>query len=381
MRAAAVAVLPLAVLATAEAAPSMTVELVHRPTLDRSEGTALRYELRIGNPSPRPVTVTGLRISDERGRRLAALSGEALAAASDRAGSGNDTVAIASRSSVTLFIDLDLADRAPPQRLRHIASLLGAGNSAAFSANRVVTVDRSEPAALGPPLRGGPWVAVHSPAWPRGHRRVFYTEAGRARLPGRYAIDFVGVTASGAITRGNPDRPADAVGYGEEVIAVADAVVVRVRDGMAESASIAANPDHVAEAAGNHVVLALGRGRYAFYEHLRPGSIRVRVGERVRRGEVLGALGFTGDSTGPHLHFHVADAPSPLGGEGLPFVIDSYRQCGRYPDIGALGKAPWTTQPTGARAGQRPGSNVVVAFGDAAECTQSSATIPAKSAA
>src|SRR3546814_14591651 len=73
-----------------------------------------------------------------------------------------------------------------------------------------------------------------------------------------------------------------------------------------------------------------------------PVSFRVVPGQRVRRGEVIAELGFTGDSTGPHLHFHVADAPSPLDAEGLPFEIARFRVLGRYPAIGALGNAPWT---------------------------------------
>src|SRR4029453_19005256 len=91
----------------------------------------------------------------------------------------------------------------------------------------------------------------------------------------------------------------------------------------------------------------IGQGRFAFYEHLRPGSVRVRAGDAVRHGEVLAALGFTGDSTGPHLHFHVADAPSPLGGEGMPFAIDRFELLGRYDDIGTLGQAPWSERPDG----------------------------------
>ena len=59
----------------------------------------------------------------------------------------------------------------------------------------------------------------------------------------------------------------------------------------------------------------------ATLEKLQPGSLRVKAGQRVRRGDVLGLLGNSGNSTGPHLHFQVMDGPSPLGAEGLPYVI------------------------------------------------------------
>jgi murein DD-endopeptidase MepM/ murein hydrolase activator NlpD len=48
------------------------------------------------------------------------------------------------------------------------------------------------------------------------------------------------------------------------------------------------------------VILALGKGRFAFYAHLKPGSLRVKRGDRVREGEVLALLGNSGSSTGPH---------------------------------------------------------------------------------
>ena len=77
---------------------------------------------------------------------------------------------------------------------------------------------------------------------------------------------------------------------------------------------------------GNSVVLQLGEDRFAFYGHLQPGSLRVKVGDRVKRGQLLGIVGNSGNSTGPHLHFHVADSPSPLAAEGVPYVIDAWDQ-------------------------------------------------------
>jgi murein DD-endopeptidase len=111
------------------------------------------------------------------------------------------------------------------------------------------------------------------------------------------------------------------------------------------------------------VSLDLGGGRFAVYEHLKPGSVRVRLGDRVRRGEVVGQVGFTGDSTGPHLHLHVGDTAAPLAAEGRPFVFARFEVLGRYPEIAAMGKTRWQADGAGVRQNERPGPNVLVDFG------------------
>jgi murein DD-endopeptidase MepM/ murein hydrolase activator NlpD len=79
---------------------------------------------------------------------------------------------------------------------------------------------------------------------------------------------------------------------------------------------------------GNHVVLDIGGGNFAFYAHMQPGSVRVKVGDRMRRGQVLGLLGNTGNSSAPHLHFHIMNGPSVLGSDGLPYVEDGFALAG-----------------------------------------------------
>ncbi len=79
---------------------------------------------------------------------------------------------------------------------------------------------------------------------------------------------------------------------------------------------------------GNWISLRVGSA-YVFYAHLQPGSILVREGQRVRRGQVLGRLGNSGNSVGPHLHFHVGDDNSLNGSEPVPFVFDSFLFGGR----------------------------------------------------
>ena len=218
---------------------------------------------------------------------------------------------------------------------------------------------------LGPPLRGGPWVAIHQADWPRGHRRVFYAPDGKPRLPGRTAIDWVRLDDQGRIAAGDPDLAKSALGYGAEVLAVADATVAAVRDGVPESARVSQNGKHPEDlAAGNYVSLDLGGDRYAIYEHLIPGSLRVKPGDRVRKGQVIGRLGFSGDSTGSHLHLHVADAARPLLGEGVGYGFERFTWLGRYEDLSRLGSAPWIPLANldSERRGELPGSNVVVRF-------------------
>lgn len=250
-----------------------------------------------------------------------------------------------------LFVELDLLDQT--QRLTIEAD---GGVS-------VLDLPVGDGPMMGPPLRGGPWAAIYKAEWPRGHRRVLYD----GRLPGRTAIDWVKLDDQGRVAAGDPDLARDALGYGADVLAVADAVVAAARDGVPEAERVSKNGKHPRDlAAGNYVSLDLGGGRFAVCEHLIPGSVTVKVGDRVRKGQVIGRLGFSGDSTGPHLHFHVADAAAPLLGEGVGYGFERFTLLGRYDDVSRVGSAPWTPL-VGLAADRRnelPDSNVVVRFPD-----------------
>ena len=70
---------------------------------------------------------------------------------------------------------------------------------------------------------------------------------------------------------------------------------------------------------GNHVIVQHDDGTYAAYGHLRRGSVRVAPGQRVTTGQVLGAVGNTGNTTEPHLHVQLMDHPKPTAAAGVPF--------------------------------------------------------------
>src|SRR5262249_20760999 len=91
-----------------------------------------------------------------------------------------------------------------------------------------------------------------------------------------------------------------------------------------------------ATAGGNFQVVDIGRGNYAFYAHMQPGSLRVRLGDHVERGQVLGLLGNSGNTDAPHLHFHVMDGPAPLASNGLPYEFSAFEGQGVATDIDPL---------------------------------------------
>ncbi|MBA4054008.1 MAG: hypothetical protein C0490_04785 [Marivirga sp.] len=218
---------------------------------------------------------------------------------------------------------------------------------------------------LGPPLKEGPWAAIYDPSWERGHRRVFYTVDGNARIRGRFAIDFIKLNSQGQYARGDNDLILNWIGYNDDILAVADGVVASVRNDFKESLTLKDHPAYPAEkASGNYIAIDIGKDLVVFYEHLKPGSIKVMPGQRVRKGETIASLGFTGQTTGPHLHFHVADKNAPLGAEGIPFVFEHFMLLGAYSDLEKFGIEPWISEKKSpqVRSGERPSPNSVIKF-------------------
>lgn len=112
---------------------------------------------------------------------------------------------------------------------------------------------------------------------------------------------------------------------------MADGIVTQTKDGIPQNIPNQAPivPITLETVGGNHVIMEIAPDVFAFYAHMQPGSVRVKVGDKVRRGQVLGLLGNTGNSTEPHLHFHLSNASSELASEGLPYAFVSYELEGK----------------------------------------------------
>jgi len=312
----------------------------------------LVYELHITNF--RTVDL-GLRRIDVLGdgKPLAGYEDADLRAGLARAGARpdvSDKRAISNRMRVVFFVWLALGDETPvPSTLHHRISFTvvepSGPEAGGVEAGRVA-VRHDAPVVLSAPLRGGPWVAAYDPSSIGGHRRALFAINGDARIPARFAIDFIRLEGEG---------------YGAEVLAVADGVVTAAVDGIAEPT----RPLTLDNASGNYVTIDLGGGRFASYEHLMPGSISVRIGDRVRNGRVLALVGASGSvSSGPHLHFHVSDTNSPLGAEGLPFVLRSFDVLGAFESLDAVGSGkPWTrSDPVTTQRMEMPVKQTVLRF-------------------
>jgi hypothetical protein len=187
-----------------------------------------------------------------------------------------------------------------------------------------------EPVVIAPPVRGR-WVAVNGPGTKvPSHGVRSYGQA--------YAVDVLRPSEACSPARlgwGLRTRQAAAYAtFGEPVLAVADGTVVaavdRVRDHRGRDTWPTLVWMMVVEAffrelggapwiLGNHLVVEHGGGVWSAYAHLRRGSVRVRPGEPVRAGQQLAEVGNTGNTTEPHLHFQLMDAPHATGASGLPW--------------------------------------------------------------
>lgn len=302
------------------------VQVPKTPTVVRSkDGNLLVYELHITNFGQKTLTLTGVEVWNDG--KLVTLEGPDLKKVVSRPGATTkDPLKIAGglRAVVYLWVEVDEV----PAALRH-RLLVKVGDypeSLPVDCARIAVA--ADAVTIGPPLRGNRWLAVNGPSNKSIHRRALLASSGGARIAQRFAIDFVRLQSDAEKTHaGEPKDNKNYRCYGVEALAVADAVVTSVHDGMPENVpglTSRAVPVTVANAGGNHVILDLGSGHYAFYAHLQPGSLRVKVGDKVSRGQVLGLVGNSGNSTEPHLHFHVSDANSPLTSEGLPYVFESF---------------------------------------------------------
>ncbi len=141
----------------------------------------------------------------------------------------------------------------------------------------------------------------------------------------RYAYDFF-LLEDHRIRSGPGERNEDYACWGRPILAPAEGVVRSVVDSLEDNRPGRMNP---AAPPGNYVIIDHGRGEHSVLAHLRRGSVLVRPGEQVDAGQPLGDCGNSGNSSAPHLHYHLQTDPHPGRGVGLPAQFRAYHAGGR----------------------------------------------------
>jgi hypothetical protein len=320
-----------------------------RPFLATDGKYHLDYELVVTNSRPTTATLKTIEVLDagkaagSPSAVIASYDGDHLVSRLRMMSNGPAGKPEIEFNGTRLFlIDVAFDTRAQVPTRLHRFALLGAATPAPVPVTPVAMSYTLAPLdispkqiEIGPPLAGKGWVAMNGCCDIGGaHRTVGLAVNGGVYFGQRFAIDWMRLDDAGRMVKGDPADVRNYANFDADVLAVADGTVVSTLNTL-EDQLPGKLPDPatitLANVDGNHVVLDLGGGVFAFYAHLRKNSVTVAPGQRVKRGQVLGKLGNTGNTSAPHLHFHLMEAPSVLGSNGIPYVIDSFALAGKIP--------------------------------------------------
>ena len=330
------------------------------PVLGSDDKVHLAYEMQVLNASRASVTITSIDTIDPANDDavLGTMDAETLPGMLNLSGGAQGTTLPPGGSGYLFFdVQLDPSATVPSSVLHHfvmtVASGEGQTSTIEYDGVPVKVHAKAKAVVVAPPLKGSGWVAGNGCCSPiNAHRGATLSIDGTAHAAERFAIDFVQLGANSALAQGDATQNESFGYYGDEIYAVAPGKVVAVQDDQPTQLPGVLPPGQTVQTAGgNYVVVDIGKGRYAFYAHMQPDSLKVKLGDTVKTGQVLGLLGNTGNTDGAHLHFHIMDGPSPLLSNGLPFVFTEFTGEGRVTDGDALQKFEVTPVDTSALTG------------------------------
>lgn len=301
----------------------------------------INYDLIVTNVFSAPMTLASLAVRDaQTGQEVLRLDGQALAGVIEqnfiqRAVDPPAQIPLSAQVSIEVDVILPM-DAQVPTELDHALewslpadapalALLGEQTTGVVE-TLTLPVSTIEPVTISRPLTGGGWWSLQGCCTPNGHRSLRYALDGADEIKAEmFAVDWSRLT-NGSLATGDGSTNADFTYIGADLLAVADGTVVKVFDGMPNEEP-GQPPQYVKTAEqylGNRVVIQIAPDRYAHYGHMESGTLKVKEGDQVSVGDVLGGLGNSGNSTAAHLHFVVTDGPDFLTSASIPFVIDQW---------------------------------------------------------
>lgn len=139
----------------------------------------------------------------------------------------------------------------------------------------------------------------------------------------RFAYDFLILAGgrTGQSYRGSGESNIDYYCFGLPIYAPADGIVVKTENELPDNVPGEMNSKAIL---GNCVVLDHGSGEFSFFAHLQQGTVVVHAGDRVHCGQLMAYCGNSGNSSEPHLHYHLQNTSIPFRGDGLPICFAEY---------------------------------------------------------
>jgi hypothetical protein len=325
------------------------------PVTGTDRKTHVVYELEVLNAAPRPVTITKVETlaGDPSGPVVSTIAGDQVVALSMIVGDYSlppvPAKVVPPGRTVLLIMEATFADEksVPASLVHRLTATFGAfePNQGDFAKNNfpansvevggVVAVGSGQPEVVGPPLSGDSWVAVNGCCGLSPHRGAMLPLGGRMNGSERYAIDWskfdlkarpiVDLQAgTQATSKGDRTKNDSYFTFGQPALAVADATVVTVVDNLPEAPPGKFLTLPLADLGGNRVVLKIRDGVYVLYGHLMTGSVTVKPGDVVNRGQVIAKVGNSGNTSESHLHFHLMNGPEPLTATNIPWELDTF---------------------------------------------------------
>jgi Peptidase family M23 len=305
----------------------------------------IAYELVLTNATAEAAKIERLEVRAPGVKRpLASIDGAPLIADMTRLGGlpegapPAEATTIPAASVGVVWLDVTLPATAPvPSKLEHrVTATLLVAKPFHFTADLdSVKTGNRPPIELGPPLRSGIWVADEGCcSEPTHHRRGLAPIDGKLLVPQRFAIDWAMLDSHHRAWVGDPSKLSSYFGFGQPEIAAAPGTVVSAVDGIAENKPQGPLEElpPIQNTVGNHVILKVAPGRFLLYGHMKTGSVRVKPGQKVREGQLLGQVGNTGNSSTPHLHFQVLTKPTFFPSDSVPFTFAHFSLLGQVTD-------------------------------------------------
>jgi murein DD-endopeptidase MepM/ murein hydrolase activator NlpD len=166
-----------------------------------------------------------------------------------------------------------------------------------------------------------------------------FLDSHKRFLAETFAYDFIQIGTNSRSFQREGRNNGDYQAYGKRVLAAKEGIVVFVRSDIVEN--VPGEPN-TATPGGNLVIIDHANDQYGYYGHLKPGSIKVKVGNSVRTGDPIGEVGNSGDSLEPNLHFHVMNNLDPAQADGVPVIFQNWKaqSYSRSPVVRSQGLIP-----------------------------------------